>query len=1055
MTYIYTDKYNKKFKVTINISNKLEINNALYASLESPTDFDIFKYYPNYLVVIQKDMEFYSFYDMILAQSLIFKYQITSFYDIEKSELFYYLKSLNTNITYEEYVNLIVKILVDNLQFQEPLGVSISNTTSLYKNLYENLKQTYNSINSFKKFNYDNYLYTNNKEKTSMTKSKTKTNSKTKTGQTKKTISKIYTSADFLSKKDKYEYNIINSSFILKIANNLNLVKIFKEFPLSQDCPFMYINSDDSPKLRIYKQFENKDDIKGLIFKKNDELTKSQNLLLKLRFSDTKYIKCSLLNNGEMNIIFNFSINEKVSKSDINQFFNTTLKSFLNTLQVYIDINKSIQLNCKYLAFHFYVKTIMEPFKLIFSIQKHPNFKYLPSEGINNGIKLKYKNLTTILLIQQQNIHNNKNEYNVQVQNFYTPNSIDSFIEELTDLFHYANNNYNDSNKMQFNLIENKYKIMKNIKNKEKINIKILRQNGIINKAINCQKSRQPILAKSTNMGQIKYKGNSYTCPSKTHPYIGITITKDLCCFKKNQENKPLYKQVFKNQDSKIDFANLEKLFKYHILKSNKILEWGRLATVNSTIQKYSKEPLYRIGSLQDYHSFLNTVSLLMKTHMDIKSIDTDLFSSFSSNFKYNVSKAFYKKILQSNEDYKELLNSVNSKENKKYLDYSYIIYPLLLTKNVNFIIISESSNSIKWIYTLLKNPIYVIFQHSSGEYEGIIKSTKKFNFNINDDFIVKVLNTIKFLPNSITSNNLEYNYLSSHSPMHIVTNKNKTKYLYTKKYGLTPCFPLKFISRNKIDTLDNINKYTLDLKTQLKKLACLLSDHPSLNNFIQVDSFCLNPFTNIINSIKLKSGLHIPVIPDKYSKSDLKQINKNAKLVYEYYIPDLDNYIESNTKLQDNRILYITELYYLNELYNQLNYKISINIKDDDVSKLYDVIKNKNKLSDKFKSISLIIEKVTKPLVSISLKMLPFSLNFSLNRNECYPVFCDIKNKIVMNKKYYSLFISKITNSLLNGDYSILTKNIPFEIQDENEYIIREEEQLIINLPNIKKYFI
>jgi hypothetical protein len=329
-----------------------------------------------------------------------------------------------------------------------------------------------------------------------MTKTKSKTRTNYKTGETKKNISIIYNFADFLRKKDKYEYNIINSSFILKIANNLNLVKIFKEFPLSQECPFMYINSEDTPKLRIYKQFENKDDIKGLILKKNDELTKSQNLLLKLRFSDTKYIKCSLLTNGEMNIIFNFSINEKISKSDINEFFNNTLKSFLNTLQVYIDINKSIQLNCKYIAFHFYVKTIMEPFKLIFSIQKHPNFKYLPSEGINNGIKLKYKNLSTILLIQQQNIYNNKNEYNVQVQNFYTPNSINSFIEELTDLFHYANTNYNDSNKMQFNLIENKYKIMKRLTLKYYVKMVLLIKQLIVKNLVNLLLQNQLIWVK-------------------------------------------------------------------------------------------------------------------------------------------------------------------------------------------------------------------------------------------------------------------------------------------------------------------------------------------------------------------------------------------------------------------------------------------------------------------------------------------------------------------------------------------------------------------------------
>lgn len=93
--------------------------------------------------------------------------------------------------------------------------------------------------------------------------------------------------------------------------------------------------------------------------------------------------------------------------------------------------------------------------------------------------------------------------------------------------------------------------------------IKELKAQGGIIDSRNCQEYRRPVLYKRENEahnnqkdaipdGFMEYNEVPYICMKDDYPYIGFTSKGVVCCFKKSQKHKPIYKQMLQSNESKI-----------------------------------------------------------------------------------------------------------------------------------------------------------------------------------------------------------------------------------------------------------------------------------------------------------------------------------------------------------------------------------------------------------------------------------------------------------------------------------------------------------------------
>jgi hypothetical protein len=234
-------------------------------------------------------------------------------------------------------------------------------------------------------------------------------------------------------------------------------------------------------------------------------------------------------------------------------------------------------------------------------------------------------------------------------------------------------------------LLDNSNKIKKDIHKKSKANIKLLKEKGIINKPVNCQKIRQPKIQNDLNVNNIDkskyliYKDNTYTCPNKDYPYIGITITKDICCFKKNQQNKPTFLSFSEiKKEFEPDYSLLQDLFKQRILKTEKILNWGRLAYFK--FSNDTKQIYYRLGNYNNTYTLLNAFNLTTKQNININTILNNITKKqfdilYSSKFS-NI-ESYKKHILNNNLNKQEIINDSTVILYKDYIDLLIIKYRL------------------------------------------------------------------------------------------------------------------------------------------------------------------------------------------------------------------------------------------------------------------------------------------------------------------------------------------------------------------------------------------
>jgi len=80
---------------------------------------------------------------------------------------------------------------------------------------------------------------------------------------------------------------------------------------------------------------------------------------------------------------------------------------------------------------------------------------------------------------------------------------------------------------------------------RERSHIKDLRKQGVETSSKKCQKDRQPSIVSGngskTSTYTLQFNNIKYVCPAKDYPYPGFTNDNIVCCFKKDQRNKPVY----------------------------------------------------------------------------------------------------------------------------------------------------------------------------------------------------------------------------------------------------------------------------------------------------------------------------------------------------------------------------------------------------------------------------------------------------------------------------------------------------------------------------------
>jgi hypothetical protein len=107
---------------------------------------------------------------------------------------------------------------------------------------------------------------------------------------------------------------------------------------------------------------------------------------------------------------------------------------------------------------------------------------------------------------------------------------------------------------------------------REKSHIKDLRKQGVEISSKKCQKDRQPSVSHNTNNAghtyTLEFNSIKYVCPAKEYPYPGFTNDNIVCCFKKDQRNKPVY--IRNTNASNYDVVIQPSNYKVKISNTNK-----------------------------------------------------------------------------------------------------------------------------------------------------------------------------------------------------------------------------------------------------------------------------------------------------------------------------------------------------------------------------------------------------------------------------------------------------------------------------------------------------
>ncbi len=1000
---------NLKLQIT-EYDSDLDIKNKIFLSIKSDDEENLFRYYTENIIISEKNKEvinIYSSYDDIYKNLFNFGINFNTFISIDDpfiKNLYLFIKKNNPDIS--ENVFLINVQYIIGLILQNSLSEFLIDIKSEYIKSQETLNSYYVSVGKFDK--------------------------------SKDNLSKIF----YLNEKGQYKYNILSCVINIHLFEdtknkNVNLLKLFKKMELSENIPYIYLINDQIPYLKLYSDFSDKTLIKSWIVNKSSNLKASKGLNFKYKING-KFYHCNLYENGILSIIINSKIEDNTVSEEILSYITNKMGFLYSELGKYYNIPDNPVYMYRF-NYHFYINMNIELYKLILSFQKHPDFTLIPSKNQDKMVllKLKYKDMYFISINQLE--LDGVINYSTVIQNITDFSMINTLQSKIGRIFFDATLTGKSNSANYFKSNE---KIIKSIKQKSVVNIKKLRKEGLNVNAVSCQRIRQPIIVSKGSLSKHQnvkvYNDKNYTCPKKDYPYLGVTVDNTLCCFKKSQENKDIYKRFFSStKNFKPDYSELQgMLSKRYIIKTNKVLDYGRLGTIPIKYSNLKMDKLLRLGNYQNYHSFINIINILTKKTFKIDDISESLYKiEDNGNVAQNMSYNSYKNILK--------YNSMSLIP----LNHSFILESACSILKINVVIIS--SDKIDTCISNDKYKYYIILLYKNS-YEGIIKNNEEFHFDSKDQIINNIKNLSGFLPSRnilLNIKQLMYNTDNENPLYQIVNNHSKVIYLYYKNYGLIPVIPSASLINIKCSKIENIKKFILKPSEQYHKNLNFINKYPNLKSVYSIDARIFEPASNVMIGYKLKNGLNAPVIQ---TVSSLKKSSK-LKTVYENIFYNL-----IDTKQQiDDRIEYIIQHNYISELYQRLRFIISENVNSEHRKEVLGILNTKfDSVFVKSRSIQNLLIRMSEEFINKVSGYSEIPLELDLNRKDCPRYFCNAKNKLNIKESDFIFFIQKIANELINGNLQVIDKTVPIEIENKDNLVIRKNEIVLIKEQIINKYF-
>ncbi len=521
--------------------------------------------------------------NMELIRNLLFKSNIKYYEGFLKYELYYNKKryTIKTNDTVtnilNEYIPIFnydeidkIYIVISNVFNDSKLEKFASITSNkedeeLFKNLSESyLYMSYDDYIYIKKktlykmnihiYNYykddiDSYEYDLENKKPDLKKEYNADDKELfeKYLMYKKNFKTFYTNLKYKYIKLKFNFNK-TKEMVIKPMNIFNKIQL--------DNKLFYIsvlNEKHTPIIKLYKNNLNKlneKDIKSWIVYDNKDKNiykRFNGVIFKYMLNDitNDIIIFNITNNGSIivktDVKYDFDYNEMLIKIKnigdiiINLLNNTTGCIVQDKHLDHIDILNSYALDSMHLQIdiNFRInKIFLKDFLDYTYIKKTFLKKDIISEDVvslfykKGGIK--YSKLKGITV-------------NIQ-DNFYTENSSTINILGINNLYQV----YTLVNKL---ILISKYLLPNDFEQdtkqhiKTKSSIKELKKYGLDIDSRVCQKAKQPVPGTIPLQGSypIVYKNKSYICPTTKYPYPGFTRDNKICCFKKDQRNKPIY----------------------------------------------------------------------------------------------------------------------------------------------------------------------------------------------------------------------------------------------------------------------------------------------------------------------------------------------------------------------------------------------------------------------------------------------------------------------------------------------------------------------------------
>lgn len=824
---------------------------------------------------------------------------------------------------------------------------------------------------------------------------------------------------------DKFVYNLIDLKVIAYLNNDkspFDIYKLLREYKLNKFVPLLYTKDPvtKQPIVKFDKNFKingniklGQEQIKKWLLKNKTDVKIPNNLIIKLKTDNNTYtnVKISKENSAlYTKIPFNNSnITLQNSKEIIyKNLDNLNLK--LNNIEI-IQTGISIEIKRPFLYYPL-KQTIKEHFNNLFTVKEK-----------------KVKNILVLSFTADENviitISGKKNEpiSKIIINSIKQENELYLLIDILILIFYHSN--------------------IKNGNNKKEIKkIKKLRNIGLDVSSVGCQKIRQPTLfTKSKSKSKTKSKTKSkysyilkdpksdkeFVCENPDFFYPGYTNNNIVCCFKKDQRNKLIYKRNTIGTDTIYNLFDESDpiILKKPIIVTNKTLELNRLGVLPKNLKL--PENFYRLGNIHDSNSVIHSIELIIQKYININKVIVDFLDEkvyrslcngdLFNNTDYNDFKVFLQNGTKKGLSVLELI--------AKYLNISIVLFE----NGNNTILFNSGSNMFGMIYkyTSSNNIIYepIVKLHSN-------KIIRLFGYPEIKNVIGNSISDAQLLPKL---SNLILNY-DIEIKMQFVNAFNKVTYLQTN-YGIIPIHPSGLIF-NKDITFDFSKLKLLSPCTQLsflKKLNYL--NYQVIGQIIHGKS-CIGLVT--------KSNIIIPTAKGSIIK-DLPPVNIQ-------FFPNIDNLLVGKGNGGKSLVKgYGVSIDYYKELQERVRYTLNIIIRKDISIKT--IIKNS---INKEKTIKNILKNYIS-LCTLEPKEIPFirkvcskELN-SDDVNVSLDPFCK-NDRLCIPKIYYNGIITKIVNDIISYNKKgkeLLDGKIRSEILDKNAYIKRSNEKIILYNSDVK----